>query len=180
MVEQDGQSNVKKKEDGKNKKKKIVLIICIIIIIVLLGVIIYLLAAKNTTKKPRRNVVVTEKNIDKVLKEMNEKRTPAGSYEAKMNSVWNFERGDAPSKDAYVENVKTNTNPVYFDVVRSDTEETIYESPILPVGSHLEEITLDKKLPAGKYDCVLTYHLIDEEEETISTVRLTLTINIEK
>ena len=40
----------------------------------------------------------------------------------------------------------TNTNAVYFDIMRSDTEETIFESPVIPVGSHMEGITLDKAL----------------------------------
>ena len=95
-----------------------------------------------------------------------------------MNSTWNFSSGDVPSENAYVENAEANTNSVYFDVTRTDTEETIFESPILPVGSHLENITLDSNLPAGTYDCLVTYHLLDENDESMSTVKLTLTINI--
>ena len=85
-----------------------------------------------------------------------------------------------PSDNAYVENAESNTNSVYFDVTRTDTEETIFESPILPVGSHLENITLDSDLPAGTYDCVVTYHLLDEEENSISTLKLTVTIIVEQ
>ena len=95
-----------------------------------------------------------------------------------MNSTWDFARGDAPSDNAYVENVEANTNSVYFDVVRTDTDETIFESPILPVGSYLENITLDSNLSAGTYECLVTYHILDENDESMSTVKLTLTINI--
>ena len=95
-----------------------------------------------------------------------------------MNSTWNFPSGDAPSENAYVENATTNTNPVYFDVVRDDTGETIYESPILPVGSHLENFELDTVLDAGTYDCVMTYHLLDEEEQEISTLQITVQVVI--
>ena len=83
------------------------------------------------------------------------------------------------SYDAVVENVEKNTNDVYFDVELSDTEETIYESPVIPRGSHLEALTLDKELEAGTYDCVLTYHLIDEDQNTVSTLRMGLTVMVE-
>ena len=97
-----------------------------------------------------------------------------------MNSTWNFANGESPSSNAYVENAEANTNSVYFDVTLAETEETIYESPILPVGSHLENITLDTILQAGTYDCIVTYHLLDEKNISISTLKLTLTINIEQ
>ena len=43
----------------------------------------------------------------------------------------------------------------------------------------MDKIKLDKKLKAGTYDCVMTYHLLDENEETISTVRVNVTIIVE-
>lgn len=57
---------------------------------------------------------------------------------------------------------------MYFDIVRSYNGENIYSSPIIPIGSHLEDITLNKSLEAGEYGCVLTYHLLDENEVSIS------------
>lgn len=166
----------------KTKKKKggrIAVGVCIVIIIILIGAIVYLLRNREEDETVRRNVVVNEDNVDEVLEQLQDP-VPAGSYEVKMNSTWNFPSGDAPSDNAYVENVDANTNSVYFDVTRADTEETIYESPILPVGSYLENITLDKNLPSGIYDCLVTYHLLDEDDTSISTVKLTLTINIDK
>ena len=165
------------KETNKGRKGgKIAVAVCIVVIAALLGVVIYLLLGKKE-EQVRRNVVVNEDNVDEVLEQL-EDPVPAGSYEVKMNSTWNFTSGDAPSDNAYVENAEANTNSVYFDVTRTDTEETIFESPILPVGSHLENITLDSNLPAGTYDCLVTYHLLDENDESMSTVKLTLTINI--
>ena len=164
------------RERGKEEKK--VLIICIIIIAALIGVVIYLLVNKDG--KEKRNVVVNEDNLEEIIAQMGESDFVApGSYEMTMNSTWNFKDGSAASEDAYVENAVSNTNSVYFDVIRNDTEETIFESPILPVGSHLEGITLDTKLEAGTYDCVLIYHLLDENDESISTVRVSVTIIVE-
>ena len=153
-------------KENKKKGGRIALIICIIVIAALC-IIIYLLLNKDEDKKERRDVVVNEDNVEEI------------SYQVTMNSTWYFENGTASSNNAYVENAEANENAVYFDVVRSDTDKTIYESPIIPVGKHLNNIKLDKKLSAGTYDCVMTYHLLDDEEESISTVRVNLEIVIE-
>jgi hypothetical protein len=161
------------------------LILCIVAIVALCGVVTYLLLSKDNTgsnnqeDSTKRNVVVSEQNAKEVASEMlAQEYTPTGYYQVTMNSTWNFASGDAVSDNAYVENATANTNAVYFDVVRSDTEETIYESPVIPVGSHLENISLDKDLEAGTYDCVLTYHLVDDDQKTLSTLNMGLTIVI--
>ena len=167
--------------EAKKKGGKIVLFICIVIILALIGVVIYLLTNKDGEEQGRRNVVVNEDNVDEIIEQMQDSdRVADGYYEMTMNSTWYFENGTAASENAYVENTVANTNAVYFDIMRSDTEETIFESPVIPVGSHMEQITLDKALDAGTYDCVLIYHLMDEEyENEVSTVRVSLTIVIE-
>ena len=158
--------------EQKNTKMKggIILAICIVVIIILLGAVVYLLNARKAEDEPvKRNIVVNEKNVEEVIEQLGEERTPPGSYQVTMNTT---------SEDAYVKNAEANTNAVYFDITRQDTEETIYESPIIPVGSWLEDITLDSTLPDGTYPCVITYHLLDEEDKSISTVKLTLTLII--
>lgn len=169
-----------KEYDKKQKGGNIVFIICFVIIAILLVLIIYLLVSKKEEDEPvNRNVVVNSQNVEQILESLDaEERIPAGNYEVTMNSTWNFSSGNSASENAYVENANSNANSVYFDVIRSDTEETIYESPILPVGSYLDEITLDEILPAGTYDCLLIYHLLDDENRSISTLTLTLTIVI--
>ncbi len=169
--------------EQKNTKLKggIILTICIVVIIVLLGVVFYLLFSKKEEEASvKRNVVVNQENVDDVIEQLAEERTPPGSYQVTMNTTWNFPSSDEPSIDAYVKNAEANTNAVYFDIIRSDTEETIYESPIIPVGSWLDDITLDNSLPDGTFPCLITYHLLDEEDKSISTVKLTLTIIVGK
>ena len=164
------------------KKGLIMLGICGTIIIALLIAVIILLVNKNSDnveEDKRRNVVVNEQSAEDVMAGLDEQDvTSVGSYEVKMNSNWIFEDGSSASENAYVENVKNNTNPVYFDIARSDNNETIYESPILPLGSHLEKIALDKPLEAGSYDCVCTYYLLDEENNPVSQVSVTVSITI--
>ena len=95
-----------------------------------------------------------------------------------MTEKWTFENGSAVSADAYVENRVYNQNTVYFTITRSDDGSVIYKSPYLPVGSSLENIKLDTSLNAGVYDTVLTYHLVDEGNQELSTVSVSLVITI--
>lgn len=170
-----------KKKIGKGGV--IALGICGAVIIVLLVVVIVLLVrngsqtSTSAESEPKRNVVVTPDNVQEVIDQLDSADyVTAGSYEVTMNTTWNFKDGASASDDAYVENSVENTNDVYFDITLADTEENIYSSPVIPIGSHLEDITLDKDLDAGTYDCVMTYTLVDSEQNALSTVRVTMTI----
>ncbi len=169
----------KKKEPNHGKKTIIVVIICALIVIMLLGIIVYLLVKKDEPE--RRNVVVNEENAETVAEEMAEEEyVEPGYYTVSMDTDWHFSKGDAVSDDARVENLAENTNDIYFDVFLSGNEdEPIYKSPIIPRGGYLENITLDKPLDQGIYDCVIIYHLVDEDQETISTLRVAFTISVD-
>lgn len=164
--------------------KKIFFVVCIFAIIILLALVVYLLITRNQNEGKddgviNRNVVVNEENVEEILQELDEiEAIPPGYYEAIMNSTWYFASGDAESDNAYVKNAETNTNSVYFDVERADTGEVVYESPIIPVGSHLENIALGSDLEDGTYDCILTYHMLDEDNRSTSTLKMTLTLVI--
>ena len=163
---------------------KTAVIICIAVIALLIGVIVVLVLGRNTSDtaaetEPRRNVVVNEQNAEEVAEEMVDAQfTEPGYYTVNMATEWHFATGDAVSPDARVDNVAGNTNPVYFDLfLDGNEEEPIYRSPVIPVGSFLEHIALEQPLEAGTYDCVMVYHL--EEQNTISTLRVTIRIIVE-
>lgn len=142
------------------------------------------IASLNNNSEPvddnSKNMIVTPDNVDEVIESMENKKVPDGSYNCIMNPTWTFDNGSSASKDAYVENAATNPSDVYFTVTIEETGEEILKSPVIPLGSHMENITLDKVLPAGSYDCIITYHLIDGEENETSSVNLTLKIVIEQ
>ena len=142
---------VRNKNKADKKNGKVVAITCAAIIIVLLVVIIILLLQKK--EEPKRNVVVNEKNAEEVVAQMAATDyTEPGYYTVNMATEWHFSKGDAVSEDARVDNVARNTNPVYFDVfLKDDEEEPIYSSPVIPVGSYLENIALEKILEAGNF-----------------------------
>lgn len=173
------------KETQQGKGGKTPLIICIVIciaVIIVLSVAIILIAGGKEEEAPLRNVVINKENVEDVIDEMLQQEfIPQGYYSVRMNTTWYFSTGDAISENAIVENVVENTNDVYFDVFLADNEdEPIYQSPVLPRGSKLESIALDKELPTGTYDCIMVYHLIDEEQNTLSTLRVGFTIVVEQ
>jgi len=172
------------KENGQNGKHKgTIIALCasgLVIICLVVVIVVLLTRPDKEEEKERRNVVITPDNVAQMIEELeDEERTPLASYEVTMNPDWTFPDGTSASKDAYVENSVANTTPVYFDIVLADTGENIYSSPVLPIGSHLENITLTKDLDAGTYDCVIIYTLTDEEQNALSSVRLTMKITVE-
>lgn len=170
----------------KGGAKTVGIIVLVGIFLVMAGMIIYLWTSRQPEEKEeeRRSVVVTPDNVQDVISQMEQRATEeqveAGYYTVYMNYEWHFATGDAVSEDAYVENLATNTNAVYLDLfLLEDEENAIYRSPVIPLGSSLRNIALDTPLEAGTYDCVAVYHLVDDDQKTISTLRVTVTVIIE-
>lgn len=181
----------KKSNTSGNKSLMIGIIGCAVAIIIVLVVVVVILLNKynNNVRKNdvpeenKRNVVVNESNVESVVDGLVSEAASyvePGYYTVNMNTEWHFSKGDAVSDNARVDNLAENTNDVYFDVfLAEDESEPIYQSPVIPRGSFLEYIALDKVLNEGKYDCVIVYHLIDDNQNTISTLRVAFTIVVE-
>ena len=175
---------------AKRKKGSVIVKIILAIFIILslsLGVIAgYKLltgelseSSSKTEKTVKRNYVVIDETVS--LSDVSEVAiNSASSHDVKMNSTWTFSDGKAYSKDAFVENPSSNINTVYFDVKVNGYAESIFTSPVLPVGSHIENITLDKALKAGTYNCTLTYTLLSKDgKESVGTLQMALKIIIQ-
>ncbi|WP_026525954.1 hypothetical protein [Butyrivibrio sp. MB2005] len=183
-----GQANGQTGSGGNNK---IVIILLGVIVVLLIAVIVafaLILTKKDSSESQQkrdtvenRNVVVTNDNVDDKIDEMLEKEyIEPGYYNARMSTNWHFSDGSAVSDDAFVENVEENTNDVYFDVFLEEDESTpIIQSPVIPRGEEYRGITLDTPLDKGEYKCVMVYHLVDENQETVSTLRVGFNIIVE-
>jgi hypothetical protein len=191
MGDSNGSNRGKGGKKNSNSKTVIIVVIALVVIGVLTGVIIYLLAGRRDEpeapaapaeqEENRREVLVTEDNVQQVIEQMEaEEYVPQGYYTVTQNYDWHFPKGDAASTDAHVENLPENTNDVYFDLfLAEDSENPIYESPVIPLGAVLEGFKLDTELDAGTYDCVMVYHLVDSNQKSISTVSVSVTVIVE-
>jgi hypothetical protein len=101
-------------------------------------------------------------------------------FECQMSMTWTFADGTSESNDAIVVNSKNNTYPFYFDVTLNDTDELIYSSPVVPVGSQLANIKLDKDLDPGEYKATVMYSLLEDVESQAlkSQAGFVITINV--
>lgn len=173
--------------ESKNGLQPII-IVGSLIIVALVGVIVALILNPNRVQPveeeeeapPQRSYVINDDNIGDVIDEMQAPPVSAPQYyDVRMSMEWNFPDGTSPSSNAYVENVTDNTTDVYFDVELEDTGEIVYESPVIPLGGYLNNITLNRDLDPGSYDAVVIYHLIDEQQRTLSTVRMAIQIYVD-
>ena len=184
--------------NNKNKKDKyfgsvkffknmIALIILIVIFALIFGLVYMLFFQKSETDIPKsmltgevvngRGVVITPDNIDDIRAQI-DSPVADGYYSAEMNFEWTFEKWDKPSDDAYIINSVDNVRTVYFDLILNETEELIYSSPYMPVGSKLTDFALEKELSKGEHKAVVTYHLVDDEFNNITEVSIAVLLRI--
>lgn len=163
------------------RKLVIIIIVLLLLVIISLGIVVVLLLNNSNEKTvPEtiaggRGTVVTKENVEEIKQQAAEP-VQDGYYTTTMTIDWHFD--GTVSKDAYVANDTPNTRTVYFDLFREDNGELIYSSPYIPVGEELKGITLDTELQPGTYETILVYHLVDDNEQELSTLSIALTIYV--
>ena len=170
-----GQEGVSSQEENqKVRRKKRMIIIAFVILLVALIICILLLLRKP--EEEGRNFVDRD-YVDTIMEDMTEK-VAEGMFECMMTTELTFENGDSESPNAYVANVENNRYTIYFDVYEKESNELLYSSPLLPVGTEIRNIKLDKKLAAGEYKAVVMYTLVDDDEQEVSSAGFNITISI--
>jgi hypothetical protein len=126
-----------------------------------------------------RGIVALSGNIESVIDQL-EEPVQDSYYITTMNPLWHFETWDTPSHNAFVENVPENSRMVYFDLFLDETEELIYSSPFIPLGARLDNFALDREVSAGIHSATVTYHLVDDEFQSITTVSVAVQLDIKE
>ena len=144
------------------------------------GYIIMTRSAPQESEKARRSVLVTEDNIDEVVRQSKTDLPVVSSYIVSMNSDWTFPDGDSESTNAFVANSKRNNWPVWFDVTLNDGR-TVFESPVMPVDTNIQKFKLDESLPQGTYSGSVTYHVVDDDQNQneLTSLSVGVTIRVE-
>ena len=168
---------MKNQKELANKKRRTITIIAFVVLCIALIVCIVLLLQSREGKKELDRGFVDESNTDTVMDEMGDK-VAEGMFECNMSTSWVFEDGKSESPNARVANVENNLHTLYFDVYDTSTNELLYSSPMLPVGTEINNIKLEKELSKGEYDAVVMYTLVDENNEEVSTVGFNITISV--
>ena len=114
---------------------------------------------------------------EEIAEKLNEK-VAEGMINISMNTAPYFENGKAEG-NVMIVNESINNYPQQVEFIRNDTQEVIYQSKAIPVGSKIERAALDVDLPAGTYECTAMFHNLDPVSgETIGTAGAIITITV--
>ena len=114
---------------------------------------------------------------EEIAEKLNEK-VAEGMINISMNTAPYFENGTAEG-NVMIVNEAINNYPQQVEFIRNDTQEVIYQSKAIPVGSKIERAALDVELPAGTYECTAMFHNLDPETgDIIGTAGAIINITI--
>lgn len=101
------------------------------------------------------------KSDEEIQAELNEK-VQAGMINISMNLNPVFKDGTSEG-NLLIYNSDVNLHPQVVEIYLSGTDELLYKSGGIPVGSRVETGKLLKDLDAGTYECTAYFNAIDEE-----------------
>ena len=114
---------------------------------------------------------------EEIAEKLNEK-VAEGMINISMNTAPYFENGTAEG-NVMIVNESINNYPQQVAFILNDTQEVIYQSKAIPVGSKIERAALDVELPAGTYECTAMFHNLDPVSgEIIGTAGAIINITI--
>lgn len=105
---------------------------------------------------------LSQEEIEAALNE----KVAQGMINISMNTAPVFADGQAEG-NVMIVNETINNYPQKVEFVRNDTQEVIYTSNAIPVGSKIEHAALDVDLEAGTYECTALFHNLDPETGAI-------------
>lgn len=165
--------------NSKTRKNPLLIAIVVLlaILIVVGGVIAYQLISKDNQRLEEEktglfktieqdpNVVVAEgdKSISDKLAEL-QKQVDEGHVSLSMNVTMIVEDG-SKTGEIYLENPEANRYDMFVTVFLDETQSVIGQTGIIPRGSAIKSMELDKKLKKGTHPATITYNLINEEKQ---------------
>lgn len=105
---------------------------------------------------------LSQEEIEAALNE----KVAQGMINISMNTAPVFADGRAEG-NVMIVNETINNYPQKVEFLRNDTQEVIYTSNAIPVGSKIEHAALDVDLEAGTYECTALFHNLDPETGAI-------------
>lgn len=177
------------KEKKKNKKTMAWIITMVLsVLALLLGIIgITFNSCSKDPEDPTNNGLIYDNNaveggwnqadVDDIVAGLNEK-VEAGYINISMNTSPVFEDGTSAG-NLMIVNETINNYPQKVVITRDDTQEVIYESAGIPVGSKIEKAKLNVELPKGTYACTAMFHNMDPETgDSLGCAGAAITITI--
>lgn len=102
-----------------------------------------------------------EADTDKIIENLNEK-VEEGMINISMNTSPNFTNGISAG-NLMIVNERINRYPQVVEITRNDTNEVVYKSGAIPVGSKIETARLSVDLDPGTYECTAMFYNVDPD-----------------
>jgi flagellar basal body-associated protein FliL len=168
------ESKVQEEKKPNKGRKAVLLVLLVVVVAVAAAVICWAVKSKKDGDVKPPNTITSQivleegQTIDK---------TEAGYFTVQMQM--RAISSDGINFVGAIANAYENQNQTYVTIALADTDEQIFESGLLPVGSQIDEFSLDKKLEPGTYDTVLSFHSVEDDGVTeISTVNVQYTLEV--
>jgi hypothetical protein len=165
------QMNKPANKNPNNSKYKAAGLVILILLIIAAALLIFKSCTGEEAPDPSPSGIVydasavkggwDEADTDKIIDSLNEK-VAEGMINISMNTSPIFANGSSTG-NLMIVNESVNRYPQIVVITRNDTEEVIYTSGAIPVGSKIEEAKLDVDLPAGTYDCTAIFNNVDPD-----------------
>jgi hypothetical protein len=163
------QKPVKKKSGGNYKTIGIVILV-LVIVAAALFIFKSCSSDKAVDTMPNGGIIYDsgaveggwdEADVDKIVEGLNE-TVEEGMINISMNTSPNFANGTSAG-NLMIVNEAVNRYPQVVEITRNDTNEVIYKSGAIPVGSKIENAKLSADLDAGTYECTAMFYNVDAE-----------------
>ena len=169
------ETNMKETRNNRRQTYGLILMIAAIVVVVII-IALLLRGCENRNKEPAATSTLQissgiaydsgavaggwdEADMDAIVRGLNAK-VEEGMINISMNTSPYFENGSAPG-NLMIVNEGVNRYPQVVEIVRNDTNETIYKSGAIPVGSKIESAKLNTVLSAGTYACTAMFYNVD-------------------
>ena len=153
---------------AKPKRKKQILIAALVVLLLAVAGVAYLLLGQDTDGSglelddnatmgilPGIDIAQRQDELQQLLDE--------SMIAFSINTSPVFATGSSEG-NLMLENPANNAKLLMVEIYRDDTEELIYLSKALPVGSYIENVRLDKVLEPGEYAATAYFKAYHEED----------------
>lgn len=167
-------------EDDDRKKKGFIfwIIFAGIALVIALLVGLWMFLGSTQWKGDARLGQLDNKSVEEIQAEL-DRIVEEGMMQISIASVAEFADG-ASEGELRIENAPSNKYAMQVDIKRKDNGEVIYTSDVLDPNYHIQFAPLDVDLPAGTYECIATFHALEQgshEEMGQAAAKITIVVN---
>lgn len=185
-MKKDKETNQEKTTNSSSKKKITIGIIVVLVIAIIIALICKSCSSDKQEKSGGLELGVididslsSEKDKQKVQDALN-KKVEEGMVNIFMNTDIRIKEGSTTA-NLMIQNTEKNHYDLQVNVREVDSDELLYESPVVGPGYKIESDNIKKQLEEGKYECLAEFNVIDKENNTkVNTIGLKVNITVYK